>query len=408
MKYKWVLAIIAGLFIIQFFSYYQGYYQPPSTESYRIEEIEAPMVQPEAFTDKYELGNGTVVFYHVNSSYTIQEITPLITRLTSRGFYSEFLDDRNLLAEKLKYTDSLVIILPGTPFDSEEAEEIQKFLDKGGRLLLISDPQRPSSINSLSTYFGIIFEEGYLYNMKVNDGNFRNIYLEEFADTNVTHGLKKVVFYSSCPIDSQNGVIFGDENTFSSRSEVRKQYSPAALVGNILALCDLTFMLEPYDNIEDNPQLISNIADFLTHAKRSFLLEDFPYFFRDEVDIYYTESKLFKYAFEIKEILGKKSRIISKETNKDMVILGLYDSFVEVSKYLEEENITITSQEISIGEAGKIKRKDTSLIYLNQDDRRNVLVILADSEEKMENTLRALKNGTIQKYLLNRKTAILL
>jgi len=47
--------------------------------------------------------------------------------------------------------------------------------------------------------------------------------------------------------------------------ETRKRLSPIALAqeSKVLAIYDLTFMIELYNGILDNNQLISNIADWL-------------------------------------------------------------------------------------------------------------------------------------------------
>ena len=102
--------------------------------------------------------------------------------------------------------------------------------------------------------------------MKENEINYRNIFVTEFKENEITENLEKIALYTVGSISStDSGIAFGDENTFSSLIETRKGLSPLALAqeSKVLAIYDLTFITEPYNGILDNNQLISNIADWL-------------------------------------------------------------------------------------------------------------------------------------------------
>jgi hypothetical protein len=405
MKTKLVILVVL-IFLLQFFWYYRGVYKAPPPQAYRLEEISVPEVSPRTFFDKYTTGRGVVIFDRTNSSYLPSEITPLLNRLISRGFSYEFLDDRAGLEEKLKYASSLVVISPGSAYESSKVEVIRHFLDKGGRLLLISDPQRPDEINSLSSHFGIIFEDGYLYNMKVNEGNFRNIYLEQFAKTYITENLKKVVFYSSCPITAAEKIMFGDENTLSSTGEVPQLLSPAALAGNVLAVCDLTFLTEPYDSIEDNPQLISNIADFLTQAKRVFELDDFPYLLGEDINIVYADSSLLTYTFKMRRALDGKGSISAEEDpEKNNVFLALYKDYDKVAEYLD--NISISDGKIDVPGFGEVDKERISLLHLHEEDGRKNLVLMADTNSSLEDLIDLVEKGEFADFMIDGRTAVI-
>ncbi len=121
-------------------------------------------------------------------------------------------------------------------------------------------------MNSLSLNLGLIFEPDYLYNITENEINYRNIFISEFKENEITNDFKKVAFYTAGSISSADGgIAFGDENTFFSLIETRKKLSPIALANEfkVLAIYDLTFMTEPHNGVLDNNQLISNIADWL-------------------------------------------------------------------------------------------------------------------------------------------------
>ncbi|MFC1977476.1 hypothetical protein ACFLWS_04340 [Chloroflexota bacterium] len=169
-------------------------------------------------------------------------------------------------AEEVSGADAFIVISPRYEFSKDEKETVGKFVDEGGKLLLIADPPRYGEMNSLSMDFGLLFEPDYLYNMKENEINYKNIFVTEFKENDITKELEKIALYTAGSISSANSSIsFVDENTFSSVVETRKRLSPIALAqeSKVLAIYDLTFITEPYNGILDNNQLISNVADWL-------------------------------------------------------------------------------------------------------------------------------------------------
>ena len=161
---------------------------------------------------------------------------------------------------------AFIIVSPQVEFSKEEKKTVNEFVDNGGKLLLIADPTRNGNINSISLEFGLIFEPDYLYNMEENEINYRNIFVSEFEENEITKNIEKIVLYVAGSISSADGgIAFVDQNTFSSIIESRKQLSPIALNQDekVMAVHDLTFMTEPYNGALDNNQLIANIADWL-------------------------------------------------------------------------------------------------------------------------------------------------
>lgn len=132
---------------------------------------------------------------------------------------------------------------------------------------MLSEPINDGEINSLASEFGILFWNDYLYNLKENDGNFKYIYLTEFQVNNITRGLHRIAFYTSGSVFG-NGIIFTDNNTYSSSSGEKRRYSVAVMTNDsqVLAIGDVAFLTEPY-NVLDNNRLIYNLADFLSQSK---------------------------------------------------------------------------------------------------------------------------------------------
>ncbi len=284
--------------------YYRGFYSPPLIEMPTYEQIVIPEAASTEFTDVYEEGEGIILIdlAHDNA-FDIEELNVLTLRLISRGLTIEFFgveDDleRELLGkeeleeelpveeepldeeeeelpveeeplddeEELPVPGAFIIVCPQSEFSKDERETIGEFVNNGGKLLLIADPTRRGEMNSLSLDFGLIFEPDYLYNMTEHDANYRNIFVSDFKEKPISKNLEKIVLYTVGSISSaDDGIAFGDENTFSSLIETRQRLSPIALAqeSKVLAIYDLTFITEPHNGILDNNQLISNRADWL-------------------------------------------------------------------------------------------------------------------------------------------------
>lgn len=296
--------------------YYSGFYQAPPTEMPSYEHIVVSEVPSTEYFDVYEEGEGTILIDLThNNDFDVEELNVLISRLISRGLTIKFLgvgeeleeellreeeeeegeeeelgeeekkeeeeedeeEEEEELGEELLVANAFIIVCPQDEFSEEERETISEFVSNGGKLLLIGDPTRRGEINSLSLKFGLIFEPDYLYNLKENDANYKNIFITEFEENEITKDLEKIALYTAGSITSADGgVALVDENTFSSLIETRKRLSPIAQTNElgVLAIYDLTFITEPYNGIGDNNQLISNIADWLASPAEELKLEE--------------------------------------------------------------------------------------------------------------------------------------
>jgi len=304
---KRIAIVLIGIIVVVLgrgFFYYSGFYQAPPSELPSYEHIAVPAAPSTEFSDVYEKGEGIILIdlAHDNA-FDKEELNVLILRLVSRGLTIKFLSaedslKRELLGkieeeeplgeeeeeleeelpgeeeeekeedleEELPVPGAFIIVCPQWEFSKEEGETIDEFVNDGGKLLLIADPTRSSQINSISLQFGLIFESDYLYNMKENEINYRNIFVAEFKETELTKNIEKIALYTAGSISSADcGIAFVDQNTFSSLIETRQRLSPMAQAeeSKVLAIYDLTFMTEPYNGILDNNQLIANIADWL-------------------------------------------------------------------------------------------------------------------------------------------------
>ncbi len=252
--------------------FYSGYYSPPATAAPDYGDIIVPPAPAAEFPEEVVPAKEMAVLIDLAryNDFDLEELNALMLQLISRGLTITLLDMEDELETELSSdVGALVIVSPTHEFSKEEKEALHDFLDNGGRLLLIADPTRRDSINKLSLEFGLIFEPGYLYNMTEYETNYRNIFVTDFEDSEITRDLKQVVFYTAGSISSADGgIAFVDDNTHSSQIESRTRLSPMAMANDskVLAIYDLTFMTEPYNGTLDNNQLIANIADWLADA----------------------------------------------------------------------------------------------------------------------------------------------
>lgn len=284
---KRIAIVIAGIIVVVLgrgLFVYSGFYNPPPTEMPSYEHIVVPPAPSAEFSDNISKKGEKAILIDLahDNNFSIEELNVLALRLISRGVTIKFLgakDDlkKELLGEEKKdekenfqMPEAFIMVCPQKEFSTEEKKAIDKFVDNGGKLLLIADPTRHSKINNISIEFGLIFEPDYLYNAKENEINYRNIFVTEFKENELTKNLKKIALYTAGTISSADGgIAFVDQNTFSSTIESKKRLSPMALAqeSKVLGVYDLTFMTEPYNGALDNNRLIANIADWLANPR---------------------------------------------------------------------------------------------------------------------------------------------
>ena len=361
------------------------FYQLGSTERQEPPEYAAPendqVSIPESsdFVDEPEVGDGFVLLDQAHGNFfTLDEIGYLDGRLAARGHELRAYESGDL-ASALRSVNAFIVIAPQEPFTSEEVMAVGNFVARGGRLLLIGDPTRFSvfieedlfsftidiisdkiPLNSLANEFDIIFNADYLYNTRENEGNFRNIILQEsgLGENNFTDALNQIVFYGSHSLQvgpEGESVLMGDGNTWSSDTDRPGGLTLAASSedGRVLALGDIHFLTAPYYTVHDNNAFIARIADFLTETERSYTLADFPYFYDNDINLVYVGSPdLGPDAFDEVIILQDAFRETGRnltlkaeaDSNVDTLTFGLYNQADDIIDLLASNGISLTIQ----------------------------------------------------------------
>ena len=422
----WRLLLIP-LFALAFFSgayffFYRGGYQAPPTVKIPFEEITAPSSSLGPFAEVPPIRSGVLLLDLVHSNnFEEAELGSLMSRLEDRGYTIDLLGERDhkdfpppdvtqrlaLLDEKLRGADSFAVILPDDPYATQEVDIVERFVKKGGRLLLIADPTRDHDINSLANRFGIAFQSDYLYNTVEYDINFQDIFIRDFRPDEITRDLSQIALYTAGSIKSFGGGLAStDANTRSSMVERAESFFPLVKGrdGNVVAISDLTFMIPPQNSILDNDKLVSNLADFLTGGDRRFELADFPHFFDADIDILLGRASLLGVATELKSLLSTfqlRSDIRGVEDlRSEAIYLGLFEDSPNVVQYLDVAGIQVDGT-LRTPFTPDIATDGTAIILLHRTRERHVLVILGHSEATLLDTIDRLSSGTFRSGLVD-------
>ena len=187
----WLLLPLAAVaFFLGATLFYRGSYSPPPEARAPAARITLPAQAASRIADAPVARQGVLLVDNLHgNAFSEQELNTLISRVSARGYTVQFVLRRDvpftsgnripILEEALPRADSFAVIQPQIPYISGEVDVVERFLDKGGRLLLIADPGRRHRANSLAERFGVLFEAGYLYNVVEHDLNYRNIFVRD-------------------------------------------------------------------------------------------------------------------------------------------------------------------------------------------------------------------------------------
>ncbi len=366
-----VVLLISPL-AIRWLYFYEDRYQPGEVVRPDLAQIEEPQLAAQPFTDRQTAERfGTILVDLAHGNHLqMSELNVLQARLAARGQRLVPITQAEDLAGQLRKAQALVIVSPGQNWTPDEIQQVERFVDKGGRLLLVTDPTRfgvlydewgeyagldhdAPHMNDLATRFGLVFQADYLYNTVDNEGNFRNIKLTDLAENPLTRGLDQLVFFAAHSIVSEeSALITTSGETRSSASERTEDLAVGVLAadGSVLALGDLTFVTEPYNAVYDNDRFIANIADFLSGAQRQYELADFPFFFGDQVDLVYVgdpllDSGLLTGGSTLQGLFAGEGRSLTvreaEDETRDTLFFGLYDRAEQVEPYLTKAQVTL-------------------------------------------------------------------
>lgn len=265
---------------------------PPALHYVYIpQQIATKSIVSKASTATSDAGAHVIVDVSHGNMVSWWDLDALLGELVNRNITASFVSLWSELESKLDNAGCLIIASPTQAYTMDECEKVEKFVEKGGVLLLFYDPSWEfigeqgvlqgiiGPINSMSQRFGLTFAKGYLYNEAENFGIYRNIYLKNFGNNALTEKLKTVVFFTATHINCVGkGVAWTSNDTYSSIAERKSNYTVIACAkwgnGTIAGFGDITFLTEPWCYVEDNHQLLSNLASLIEESKVETLPEE--------------------------------------------------------------------------------------------------------------------------------------
>lgn len=451
--------------------FYQGLYvRIPSAQSPEYESFTIPqpnLSTPRAIESQSQSQKLIVLFDQAHSNlFSLPEIDPLTNAIIAMGGDVKVLDDKYDLQGKLKEVNALVLIAPNSAYSDQDLLHITEFVQRGGRLLMISDPTRVSQeyyesvennvsfANHILEPFNLSFQTDYIYSITHNEGNYRNVYVKVKEENPLTEGITTAVFYGAHPITGQHiPLLIGDETTLSSQTDQGSDLSVAAMSLNerVLVLGDMAFITTPFNQVEDNYQLLVNIAQFLVGTPRPRTLADFPDLFTRPVivlqnaDFDFSQDILTELA-EIQENYLTNgisfSMADTPQSGSDLLVMGLYPPSEDLQPYTDDlginfnGNTAINSTTLapeptlppdatpqpsptpfpaikpasgkffSVPGFGQVPNRGFSFILYSQSDERNTLILLAESQDDLLDLLKMVENGSLNGCMLQPQIAI--
>ena len=419
-----LLVVFVGVaFAAAYLVFYRGNYAGPPSP--RVEYV-PPAVANAADGTQWtpsggERSGGLVLLDTLHSNgFSSREILTLRTRIVAQGYDLELLgnfarssptDRRAQYAERLREADTLIVITPLVSYSAGEVDEIEDFVRKGGKLVMVSDAGRRDQMNTLAQRFGVQFRPDYLYNQVENENNYQHIFVSDFRPDDLTAGLDTIVLLTAGSITSSGpGLAVADARTESAVAENNGDLYVMARAAerNVLAISDFTFMIPPNDSKLDNDRLLSNIIDFATTSDRIFDLADFPHFYQtgpdDGVQILLGRPDLLGSGARLKgslEEYGISADIQGTEdVSRDTVFLGLHEDALQVRQYLQAAGVRVDDM-VEIPSGLELDPARTSLTLLDREGDRHVLILLADTPTALNGAVSRLLSGGFRSDLVS-------
>ncbi len=447
MKRTYIYAA-AGIFLLPILVrglwFYRGWYRAPSTLSapdYASFQMPVPPTNSEPQSAEAVDPDGRVVLfdYSHNNQFNFAELDPFLENLALRGARVEIVQDtydpgERPLYERLKYASAYVVIAPQASFSPTTVNLIERFVDRGGRLLVISDPTRnlfdyyygyfsesyvseALMADSLLAPFDISYANDFLFNLIENEGNFRHVFFHQFSEDELTDDLSELVFYGARSIQTNSGIalITADEQTRSSQTNAGTDFVVAvrSLDGGVVAIGDFSFLTAPYNQVADNQIFIDHLIGFLLNGERSIDLTDYPFVFRQSVALLQSED--FDLTSETLETITAIERAFKSrgqnlvftdepEADADVIVLAPYDSESEYLEALESIDDLVLPidffESLSVPHFGEIDSDGIGLVVLVQEDDRTFLYLLAASMDEVLELANILETDEIDNCLV--------
>ena len=425
---------LRALFFYQF-PYWNNAIQTPDYASYSIPE---PPTASAKIPPTAAVADGKVILIDDAHSNQFQpdDLEPLVTALGVRGARVEFDKGDKPLQSKLKYAGAYIIFSPGESYTADQILQIQQFVANGGRLIVFTDPTHSlvqydslgnptifpdaNYANPVIAPYGLSFVNDYLYDLKKNEGNFRNVEFTNFAQGPLTKDLKMVVFYGTHAVETQGGttLLNGSADILSSLTDRGGGLSPMALGANgqVLAAGDFTFLTDPYNQVADNDLLLAHLADFVIGGRRTPRLANFPFVFQQPVSLTTSgglslSSGLLAPVAVLQQALKAVNIPLSvsdqASPDGDSIVLGTFNSSPDLAAYLQPFGISLADPDtIDLPGFGTIEKSGTGLLLFDHGPKTNTLILLAGSSTDLPALIKLVASGNLSACVVQGDTGV--
>jgi hypothetical protein len=215
-----------------------------------------------------------------------EHLQSLVSGLTSAGHEVRILHERRNMDRQLRNADALVVVDPARPYRRAEVRRVNQFTDRGGRLLLVGEPnvntiqaglfgvsisKQRSQVTELASSYGISFDTEYVYNVDRNDGNYQHVLARPGQNADL-EGVDRAATYIAAPVHIRKGkrLLVAARGTEQLDVEGNGPY-PLAVKhheGNVTAVGDASMFSPVRSSVADNEDFIAHVASFLVTGSR--------------------------------------------------------------------------------------------------------------------------------------------
>ena len=422
--------------------FYRGIPNRPEIATPDFASFSAPQapIHSNENTDAVKELGGTVLIDTVHGNqFSMAEIDSLTSAIQQRGGKIEMTADLYSMEYQLKYASAFITFSPTLAFTTYESQLLKNFTDRGGKVLVFTDATRntiyvdyysispnlivTSDANAANTFlraFDITINSDYLYNTQDSEGNFRNVFFDEFGKSELTFGLTQVALYGTHSVESPSGLILlrGTATNLSSSNDANDPNQGGAAMsadGNVVAFGDVTFLSSPYNTYTDNATLISNLADFALTGTQSLTLQNFPYVFESKTVSVYLAPDLTKDSSMITALssLQTSLRFMNIEiefvdsipSSGDTIIISTFTLDDKTQSLANKFDIEFGFSSITTTEFGDVSNSGTGIILLDATNKGTTLILLAGSPEDVIALIGVAGAGNINSCLTSAQVA---
>lgn len=206
------------------------------------------------------------------------DVQPLV-RAHHRNDYDVRLSEERNLSRALAGADAFVVIDPAAPYGPEETAALRNFTDDGGRLLVLTEPDRKtiqvgqfgsasistveSDVDRLLGAYDVTVDPRYLYDQQVNDGNYQHVVADAAGDVDLESGEYALPVAAPVYAPDAEPLLVLPESSRLARTDARGEYVVAVRQGNLVVVGDTSFLASGHQNVGDNEQLVAYLVEFL-------------------------------------------------------------------------------------------------------------------------------------------------